>query len=267
MTARPLYFALPLTLMFACTSQPGDPNDDNPIDDEEEEIEVQFSIDAAEGIEATADIAIISGMFAGPASADDSIDAVVRSVEATAGDNCTTIDTDLVTFLEVTFDNCTVGTILVDGILRAEITRSNTTTTYALSATNLSIGGTTTNGTWTVTPDIAAGTATLAGDLDFVGPRGNSVTAAADAVIDVPNRCVDYSIAGALSFEGHTAALDANNVTRCMGVCPAAGDVSLSVETAAGHTGSLSWSYDGTGSVTVTTGRGATFPVSLPCSN
>lgn len=265
MKARSLLIALPLTLSFACFA--GEPGTGDPIDEEEEEeVDVQLSLDAAEGIESTGNIAIISGMFAAPAAADNPAEAAVQSVrDALADDGCYAISTDLLTFLEVTFDNCVVaGAVVVDGVLRADITRANSQTTFALSATDLVIGGTLTNGTWSVTPDRAAGTASFSGDLEFAGPAGASITVTAQAEIDVAQQCVDYSISGDIARVAD-ASLSATNVRRCWGVCPASGDVSVSATTAT-RSLSLSWSYDGSGQITVTTESGISFPVALPCA-
>jgi hypothetical protein len=186
---------------------------------------------------------------------------------------CATITTDAATYVDIAFEDCTgpLGLWTLDGTLRAEVTLETeacgagqclTAIVYTVDAGDLTVNQTTFSGTWQVRDPLALGAEhTWNGELDIEGPQ-RSVHATSSASFSVTGVCVTTSLdAEVTGSRGGSITVSADEVTRCLDACPIAGTVT--VTGAAG--GTLTWTYDGTGSAHVVTGGGASFDVALHC--
>jgi hypothetical protein len=182
---------------------------------------------------------------------------------------CVAVTTDSATFVEATFTNCTGpgGRAALSGTVRGELSFDTTPCGPAMCPTALR---------WTITSAITYGDGgALDGTLAIVAPidasaprtldamlaitsrRGDAVEATADATWTADDAgCVDLD---ASAIAG-SAAITIDGLATCPDACPTAGAVALTAGTR-----TLSYAYDGTSSVTVTTGAGATFELPLLC--
>lgn len=177
---------------------------------------------------------------------------------------CVTVDTDGLTYFDVTFTDCTLhGHLFVNGSVRAERgVEAGGVMVYDLTATDITIGTASFTGAWELRVPLSSGAArAFAGTSTTVGPRGRTVTTEASAEWTTDGACVTYSYDASIARAVGTSTVVADSVTRCEAACPSAGSVTVSYAVG----GSLSWTYDGDETVTVTSARGE-FELALMCA-
>jgi hypothetical protein len=275
--------ALLVLTLAACG---GDPS----LDDEE----VSVAQETGALVTGSAQLQTILEPFQAPAAlADTSVNLAGRlTIEAielalgrdTSRPGCLTVDTDLLTFIEATFDNCGAGALdlaRLDGSIRADIGFQTTACAAGLcpevlelelAFSDLRVSGpggaqfVEIDGTASTSDPIGEGDTTLSGDLDFESPRGLASfdldtrfrTDAADCVTATTTAHALVEGSGGLSAD---IAYDARGVVRCPGECPSAGEVEMSF----GAGSLLAWSYTGEATVSVIGPRGKEADVALAC--
>jgi hypothetical protein len=230
---------------------------------------------AAVVVDNAAEPAYVGSLFTGSASSSADPSDVIAAVQANLAllftlPSCTVIsnvaiDTHGPSSLDVAFDHCTApdGHVVLDGALHAEleVTNDPLTISCALASDGLTVGERTIAGTWEVHHVLAAGPSTWSGELTVTGPDG-TLTSSTDASFEVHGGCVTYSLdAEAETSGGRSLSVHADQVTRCLDACPTSGSVQVDGSTE----GSLTWSYDGSGSVTATGAAGGAFELDLHC--
>jgi hypothetical protein len=182
---------------------------------------------------------------------------------------CVAVTTDNATYVEATFTSCTGpgGRAAMSGTVRGELSFDTTPCGPAMCPTALR---------WTITSALAYGDGgTLDGTIAIVAPidpaaartlvatlaitsrRGDTVDATANATwTSDDGGCVALDA----SASAGTAAVTIDGLATCPDACPTAGTVALTAGTR-----TVSYAYDGTSSVTVTTGSGASFELPLLC--
>jgi hypothetical protein len=229
---------------------------------------------AAVVVDNAAEPAYIGSLFTGSASGSADAGDVIARIQANLAllftlPSCTVvsnvvIDTSGPSALDAAFDHCTVnGQVALDGALHAEleVTDDPFTISYRFESDGLTVGERTLAGSWQVHHVFGEGPSTWSGDLTVTGPQGTT-TATTDASFQVDGLCVTYSLdAQVESSDGRDLEVHADQVTRCLDACPTAGSVHVD----GSAEGSLSWSYDGSGSVTATGSAAGSFDLDLAC--
>jgi hypothetical protein len=266
--------ALSLSLsacLFAAACQ----SDEDPISTDDSALEEART--AAVTVDNASEPAYVGSLLTGSASASAGNDAggVIAAVQANlallfALPSCTVIsnvviDTSGPSSLDVTFDSCTDadGNLLLDGSLHAKVAVSGDPLTldYSLETDGLTVGDRTIAGAWDVHHVLGEGTSTWSGDLTVDGPDG-TLTSSTDATFAVNGLCVTYGLdADVQTPSGRSLSVHADQVTRCLDACPTSG----SVQVTGGAEGALSWTYDGTGSVTATGSANGSVVIDLSC--
>ena len=190
---------------------------------------------------------------------------------------CIAINTDSLTYLDVTFDQC--GIFLV-GTLDGNISVRLVVEPGPPSRLVLSIGS---EGLTLTTPqhvfslrglfelrqdilaDATPAPVEFDGDIHFTTDGNPTLDLTAFATWTTANNCVELTGGANLSGNALGAiapiALSAERVQRCDDQCPTGGDIELSWGTG----NLLGWTYDGDATVTVTGPRGKRLDVTLPC--
>lgn len=280
----PILLALALALapaLAACTDDGGD-GDAGDDDDASAAGSVAAAFDASSELsrlvvplEASTDLAIL-----GPdAARARKVQTAITSFRALAANPlCVKVATDNLTYLEVTFDQCRVAVLTVDGSIRAGV---------AIGA----LGGVPTELTVTVTiPSLvvtgplrtrrlsgafelrqrispAGGPVALDGELSFVPHGGAELSLALAAEWQVSGECVAFTggaqlSGGPLGARGPIA-LSGEGVRACRGQCPSMGSVELSH----GRGELLAWTYTGASTISVIGPRGRRVEVPLACGD
>lgn len=193
---------------------------------------------------------------------------------AVAPPTCVAVTTDSATYVQATFTGCTGpgGRAALSGTVRGELSFDTTpcgpaTCPTALrwtitSALTYGDGGALDGTIAIVAPIDADAARTLDATLAITSRRGDTVEASADATWLVDDAgCADLSATATATIDGAAAgSVTIADLAACPDACPTAGTVAI---TAGART--LSFAYDGTSSVTVATGTGATFELPLLC--
>jgi hypothetical protein len=230
---------------------------------------------AAVVVHNAAEPAYIGSLFTGSASGSADAGDVIAAVQANLAllftlPSCTVISnvairTDGPSSLDATFDHCTApdGQVVLDGSLHAEleVTSDPLTLSYALETDGLTVGERTITGAWDVHHVFGAGPSTWSGELTVTGPDGTQ-TSSTDASFEVHGLCVTYGLDAEVETSGgRTLSVHADQVTRCLDACPTSGTVQVD----GSADGALSWSYDGSGSVTASGSAAGSFQLDLRC--
>lgn len=233
--------------LLACGAVEEEPKDDDVIAAEQ----------ASTGTDTSTDLAYLSEFFAAP---PDEVGPAIQS--AATEPECISIATDGLTFVDVIFDQCLLagGYLYVDGTVHGELQiDALEALVYDVSTTNLSLGGATVSGEWQVR-DPFAPSAPMSWDgyTKIVGPHGHVTNLRTTASWLSDGACTTL-----IELDGSygLTTVAADGVHRCAGNCADAGSVSI---TFLGAT--LSWTYNGNGTATVTGPRGRQFVITLSCS-
>lgn len=201
--------------------------------------------------------------------------ATVASIEAAVTPpTCVAVTTDSATYVQATFTGCTGpgGRAALSGTVRGELSFDTTPCGPAMcptavrwtitSALTYGDGGALEGAIAVVAPINEAAPRTLDATLAVTSRRGDSVDATADAAWTVDDAgCVDLDASAAASVDGAAAGtVTIDGLMTCPSACPTAGTVAI---TAGART--VSYAYDGTSTVTVTTGGGTSFELPLLC--
>jgi hypothetical protein len=244
-----LRLALPALLVsaLACGTVESEPEDDD----------VQTAEQASTGADTSSDLAYVSELLAAPPAE------IGPSARGAASEpECVTVETDGLTYAEVTFSDCLLagGNLYVDGMVRADLSADALEALVVdVTTTGLIVGQATVTGAWQVRDPFApAAPMSWDGHTDITGPYGHTVSLATTASWLNDGACTTL-----IELDGSygLATVAADDVHRCAGACADRGSVSV---TFLGAT--LQWTYNGDGSVTVTTGRDKSFVMQLPCS-
>jgi len=117
-------------------------------------------------------------------------------------------------------------------------------------------------GQWTLDDPFAAGQpSSWDGQSEIHGPN-RTISTSSSATFTWDGSCLSYDLDAEVNRPLGTDTVTVRNVERCIGQCPASGDVSVIYALGA----TLSWSYTGDGTATVVGVRGNSFDIALPCS-
>ncbi len=248
-----LFSSLVITAALAAPGCSGDTEDTADED-------VQVAEQASTGTDASTDLVYVSSLFRSDIAS--TMVAIEADVQVPA---CVAFDTDGLTFVEVSFDECLLadGHLLVDGAIRADVSATLSAITFAATTTDLRVGPAVITGAWDITDPFADGApSTWSGATTIVGDGGRSVALTSSASWTVDGTCVTASFDGAIDRAIGTSTVEVDGVSRCAGECPTAGSVAVTYALGA----QLSWTYLGDGTATVTTAGGRTFDIVLPCN-
>jgi len=246
--------------------------------------DVEAAEQASTSTETSTDVAYVSAYFAASptlgnvplaTAPEQAIAQVMATIEADLEQpECVTVDTDYLTYLEITFDECrgARGRLLIDGSIRGELdfeavpcgpAQCPVALIYDIATSDLVVGGASVAGAWQVRDPLATGEAsTWEGQTEIVGPGGRTVSMSSSASWLTDGECTTMSLNAEIERAVGTTSVTTTGVTRCVDQCPQAGSVAISF--ALGST--LSWSYDGDTTATVTGPRGQVFEVTLLCA-
>ena len=230
--------------------------DEQSADDEDVEVAEQ----AMTSNEGAGEITAFSAVFAEHAdlsAAGSQLESHVEDAE------CVTVEGDegSATFV---FDGCVGrrGFVSITGTLEVEVRADGSIVTYDFSSDELYLNRVEIAGAWQVVVDEESGTRTWDGGMTMTGPHGHQVETSTSASWLVEGECVTYSASSEITGPlGGVRTVEVDEVTRCAGQCPSGGAVE--VEFPGGRT--LSWTYNGDDTATVTGPRGREFDVLLPC--
>jgi hypothetical protein len=236
-----------LSSLIACGAVEQEPKDDDVVAAEQ----------ASTGTDTGTDLAYISEFFSAPPAE------VGGTIENSATEpECVSTATDGLTYVDVIFDDCLLadGLLYVNGTVHGELAvDALEAIVYNVSTTNLALGASTVSGSWQVRdPFSPSAPMSWDGQTQIVGPYGHVTNLRTTASWINDGVCTTLiELDGTYGLTGVTA----DNVHRCAGTCADTGSVSI---TFLGAT--LSWTYNGNGTATVTGPRGREFVITLACS-
>ena len=229
------------------------------------------------------DILETTSIALAPQVAAESIEALFRAEVGL--DACLTVDTDLSSFIDITFNNCGLGRFglaRIDGSINAgigfEIDTCNvgdcpTVMILELDLAALRISGAggdrfvEIDGAATLRDPIAVDApSTIAGDFAITTHRGSASLVTETTYAVGADDCVSLASEARAEIDGAGAELGlvafaATGVERCPQSCPRTGDVEISYDAGA----LLAWSYTGEPTVAVIGPRGKEAEVALAC--
>lgn len=236
---------------------------DNDNDNQEEPATAESAIQSDE---ANSNMLYLAGYLDVAASSDDGGAFAEVAAKVTAdlqAPDCVAIDTDESSYVEFVFTDCTGagGHLYLNGTLRGQLSLSREGQTWAVEATDFTLGATAMSGSWQIFhPFDPTEPSTWSGTTTIDGRRG-SVTSTTEASWAIDGNCIDYDYSAELSHPFGTNGIEGTSIRRCVGECPVRGQVELSYALGA----SMTWSYNGDETATVTARNGATFDVVLAC--
>ncbi len=234
------------------------------VEDSEQEADdddVEVAEQAMTSSEGAGDITAMSSYFAEAGGVDEAAEEIESDVES-AG--CLTVSHEEdATIFE--FDECVgrLGFLSMTGTLEVAESTEGEVVTYDLSTDELYLNHWEIEGDWQVTANRSAEEYTWQGSVSVTGPHGWEVQKQASADWSWDGTCKTFSAASEVEGRrGQTRTVEVDEVTRCQGECPSAGSVEVTFPGGA----TLSWTYNGDDTATVTGPRGGVFDVTLPCA-
>jgi hypothetical protein len=285
MPTRTLYAAAVLFLIVA--TQPGcNATETSPLAQDTSQLHIAAARSATT-IDSASAITYISAYFASAGTAamrdlatTEASALVVAQVQSRAKADlldvaCVSVETDDKTFVNLTFDHCVGahGMLNLDGTVGAQVgfevkpcgpASCPVAVVYSVNTTDLHIGAASIIGDWQVRDPLAAELPyTWAGLLDVVTPERGAVFTSS-ATFTRTDDCVDLSIDSTVGGSGQRSfTSSASGVHRCMNACPATGTVTIVTQ----DSETLTWSYDGGVSATVSSDVADDFLLGLTCDS
>jgi len=283
MPTRTLYAAAVLFLIVA--TQPGCNAETSPLAADNTELR-NAALRAETTIDSASAVTYVSAYYASAAdvstrqlSATEASAQVVAQMQTRvmadlADIACVTVQTDDMTFLDLTFDHCigAHGKLNLSGTIETQVGFETepcgpalcpVAVVYSINTTDLRIGEASILGNWQVRDPLAPEHPyTWAGLLDVVTPE-RGVIFTSSASFTRTDDCVDVTIDSTVGGSGQRSLTSsATGVHRCMSSCPTAGAVTVTTQ----DSEIMTWTYDGGVNATVGSDVAEDFPLGLTCS-